>query len=114
WLRVVEARADKADANELASLLRVRRQRPYRCTAEERNELPPLHRANPKPNDYGEYSRSGACIAAKAGRPFPLWVNRFTSTSRGRPRNVRFTPNRWGNRPTSLWIAEEFGCCASG
>jgi len=22
--------------------------------------------------------------------------------------------NRWGNRPASLWIAEEFGCCASG
>src|SRR5262245_245404 len=28
--------------------------------------------------------------------------------------NVRFTPERWGNRPASLWIAEEFGCCASG
>jgi outer membrane immunogenic protein len=22
--------------------------------------------------------------------------------------------NRWGNRPASLWIAEDFGCCASG
>jgi hypothetical protein len=21
---------------------------------------------------------------------------------------------RWGNRPTILWIAEDFGCCASG
>src|SRR5437899_3269983 len=21
---------------------------------------------------------------------------------------------RWGNRPISLWIAEEIGCCASG
>src|SRR5271167_4288898 len=21
---------------------------------------------------------------------------------------------RWGNRPTSLWIAEDFGCCTSG
>src|SRR5258708_34495745 len=21
---------------------------------------------------------------------------------------------RWGNRPASLWIAEELGCCASG
>src|SRR5262249_55937642 len=28
--------------------------------------------------------------------------------------NVRFASKRWGNRPTSLWIAEEFGCCASG
>src|SRR5262249_4396510 len=23
-------------------------------------------------------------------------------------------PNLWGNRPASLWIAEDFGCCASG
>jgi transposase len=23
-------------------------------------------------------------------------------------------PRRWGNRPASLWIAEDFGCCASG
>jgi hypothetical protein len=22
--------------------------------------------------------------------------------------------DRWGNRPASLWIAEDFGCCASG
>ena len=29
-------------------------------------------------------------------------------------RHVRFTPNRWGNRPALLWIAEDFGCCASG
>jgi hypothetical protein len=26
---------------------------------------------------------------------------------------AKFT-NRWGNRPASLWIAEDFGCCASG
>ena len=24
------------------------------------------------------------------------------------------SPNRWGNRPAMLWIAEDFGCCASG
>src|SRR5262249_32606783 len=23
-------------------------------------------------------------------------------------------PERWGNRPSSLWIAEDLGCCASG
>src|SRR6516165_7209314 len=23
-------------------------------------------------------------------------------------------PIRWGNRPASLWIAEDLGCCASG
>ena len=31
-----------------------------------------------------------------------------------RPRDVRFTPKRWGNRPAFLWIAEKLGCCASG
>ena len=25
-----------------------------------------------------------------------------------------FAINRWGNRLASLWIAEDFGCCASG
>jgi hypothetical protein len=29
-------------------------------------------------------------------------------------RDVRYAPERWGNRPGSLWIAEDFGCCASG
>src|SRR5262245_569191 len=29
---------------------------------------------------------------------------------------ISLTPTviRWGNRPSSLWIAEEFWCCASG
>jgi hypothetical protein len=30
----------------------------------------------------------------------------------GRP--DRPAPVRWGNRPASLWIAEDYGCCASG
>jgi hypothetical protein len=29
------------------------------------------------------------------------------------PRRPLLT-QRWGNRPASLWIAEDFGCCASG
>ena len=28
--------------------------------------------------------------------------------------HLRCRCNRWGNRPTSLWIAEDFECCASG
>src|SRR5262249_21972808 len=36
---------------------------------------------------------SPVCIATKSDALCPLWVNRFTSTSRWRPRNVRFTPN---------------------
>jgi transposase len=28
-------------------------------------------------------------------------------------RNIR-SAKRWGNRPGSLWIADDFGCCASG
>jgi hypothetical protein len=27
---------------------------------------------------------------------------------------IRGAPQRWGNRPTSLWISEDLGCCASG
>jgi hypothetical protein len=27
---------------------------------------------------------------------------------------LQHNPTRWGNRPISLWIAEEIGCCASG
>jgi hypothetical protein len=30
---------------------------------------------------------------SKIGRQVKRWVNRFTSTGWGRPRNVRFTPN---------------------
>ena len=28
--------------------------------------------------------------------------------------HMQIAYNRWGNRPASLWIAEDFGCCASG
>ena len=53
----------------------VDRERPYRCrAAKERNELSPFHRADPKPKDHREYSRSGPCIAAKAVRACPIWV----------------------------------------
>ena len=31
-----------------------------------------------------------------------------------RPLFCRYPDKRWGNRPASLWIAEDFGCCASG
>jgi hypothetical protein len=27
---------------------------------------------------------------------------------------VSIRERRWGNRPAGLWIAEDFGCCASG
>jgi len=41
-------------------LLRARRERPRRRPAEERNELAPLHRAHPKPKDYGSIAGQGA------------------------------------------------------
>jgi len=40
-----------------------------------------------------------------------------TSPACGRNRvreGGRQRQDRWGNRPASLWIAEDFGCCASG
>jgi len=44
-----------------------------------------------------------------------LWVK---GGGRGRFARCRLPPrqrrNRWGNRPASLWIAEDFRCCASG
>ena len=36
------------------------------------------------------------------------------STFRAYASDFRCSPNSWGNRPASLWIAEDFGCCASG
>jgi hypothetical protein len=39
-----------------------------RHAAEQRNKVALPHRAGTKPNDHGEYSRSGPCVAAKAVR----------------------------------------------
>jgi len=56
-------------------LLRARSERPRASgAAEQRYELAPLHRADPKPKDHGEYSRSRQCTAAKAACSSPLWV----------------------------------------
>jgi len=33
------------------------------------------------------------CVTAKLARQMTLWVNRFTWTGRGRPRNVRLCSN---------------------
>src|SRR5436189_5806170 len=46
-------------------------------------------------------SNCDVCFTPNSGHPSaqtkcPLWAN------------------RWGNRPAFLWIAEDFGCCASG
>src|SRR5215831_10633306 len=46
--------------------LRPRRERPrHRRAADQRDELAPLHRANPKIQGSWQYSRSRRCIAAK-------------------------------------------------
>jgi Arm DNA-binding domain len=62
------------------------------------------------------------------------WIFRFTSDGRARDMGIGSLNDfalaemtfrigsqlyglvalRWGNRPASLWIAEDFGCCASG
>jgi hypothetical protein len=51
-----------------------------------------------------------------AAAPSKSFFNRIGQNEKNSPRAhvVRFTPKRWGNRPASLWIAEDFGCCASG
>src|SRR5262245_19449383 len=43
--------------------------------AEHCHEVAPLHRAHPRPKDHWKYSSSGACVAPKAARSCPLWVN---------------------------------------
>ena len=50
-------------------------------------------------------------VADRGRGEVTLWVNHVTF---GAVWDFRFTPVRWGNRPGSLWIAEDFGCCASG
>src|SRR5262249_46275547 len=83
--------AQEPDGGQLARLLGARRKRPCGTAGHQGDELTALHRADPTQASR-EYSRSGSCTAAKAAGSCPPWVNRFTSTSRGRPRNVRFTP----------------------
>src|SRR5215470_17259497 len=46
-----------------------------RHTAEQGDELAPLHRADPKPKEHGEYNRLEPCAAAKAARSCPPWVS---------------------------------------
>ena len=56
-------------------------------------------------------------VLAASGHPeeaaydVSYWPISAAPTSRLR---VRYWVSRWGNRPASLWIAEDFGCCASG
>ena len=44
-----------------------------RHTAEQGDELAPLHRADPKPKEHGDYNRLEPCIEAKAARSCPPW-----------------------------------------
>ena len=57
--------------------------------------------------------RIGAVGEKARGEPTHVgsWPISAAPTSRLR---VRYWESRWGNRPASLWIAEDFGCCASG
>src|SRR5215470_427356 len=50
----------------------------------------------PQKQDVIEGVQGLVCTAAILSRSCLLWVK------------------RWGNRPALLWIAEDFGCCASG
>src|SRR6516225_3432864 len=53
--------------------------------------------------------------AVRKGSDVPGPMSALLPRHRARaPTNVRYASNRWGNRPALLWIAEDFGCCASG
>jgi hypothetical protein len=85
------ARIGVEDAYTIGSpILRVSPERPRNGAAEERNELTPLHRADRKPKDHPEYSRSGPCIAAKAAAS-RLRVNHVGLTRPMTSQDVRFT-----------------------
>src|SRR5580698_9945313 len=44
-----------------------------------------------------------------SGHPIREQCSQMAATATSRD-----CPIRWGNRPAILWIAEDFGCCASG
>ena len=50
-------------------------------------------------------------LSPAAGSESPFWV---ISGHVQRKTACPISANRWGNRPALLWIAEDFGCCASG
>jgi hypothetical protein len=70
---ISKRRATEESDHRCRSLLCPRRNRP-RCrrAAQSQDELATFHRADPKPEDHAEYSRSRPCIAAKAVRSCPL------------------------------------------
>src|SRR5262249_1487956 len=89
-------------------LLRSCRERPCRrrTGAEQSDELASSHAEplNPRVTAYHICRNAALCITAKLAAKMQRWVNRYTCDPSRRPVYVRFTPNRWGNRPTSLWI----------
>ena len=51
----------------------------------------------------------------RLGRNVSFWLRRLDGADMAaRLSDVRFTANRWGNRPAFLWITEYLGCSASG
>ena len=56
----------------------------------------------------------GCCAAGFQSDLCPLWVRSGGDDRGDAAADVCFAPERWGNRPASLWIAEELGCRASG
>src|SRR6516164_10996298 len=68
-----------------------------RHTAEQGDELAPLHRADPKPKEHGEYNRLEPCIAAKAPRSCP-GVSRAGSPRRTPPPEMGWVRGRIARR----------------
>jgi hypothetical protein len=53
-------------------------------------------------------------LLGAAVTPTPDDLRAIGDSPFGAGKTYHFDPKRWGNRPSSLWIAENFGCCASG
>src|SRR5215469_50025 len=94
-------------------LLHPRRERPRDSRAtKRRDELASPHGRTPRPR-ITNYSRSRC--ASQQKRPAHVRFGSLVTEACEAHADARpLHPERWSNRPASLWIAEELGCCASG
>src|SRR5262249_46141645 len=80
-------------------LLPASRERPRGCRAAEQRDEPASHHAAPPQ----VWTGSLTCVATKSGASCPLSVRLGHSAMAAQ---CPLCPERWGNRPASLWIAE--------
>src|SRR5471030_2318650 len=115
--RVLAGRCGAEQPYHRHRLLRARRRRPDRrrgCRAADKpNELAPLHARSSSSEDHRNGLNERFARVESASKPvcsaqLMSQLGSFATIS-AYPPNLRFTPDRWGNRPADLWIAEDLG-----